>query len=143
MGHCAAHIMAAFRALRSARAADRDAVRLVFSTCSSLTRDCRLPILALAVMNAASRLAAFPETLKFYSPVSWVNDFMHIRAAADVDLLVVCISQARSLQAAGLSQRRQSRWLLSMNSCKVQRAVHSLHVLLEWPKLMASVIAGM
>lgn len=57
--------MAAFRALRSARAADRDAVRLVFSACSSLTRDCRLPILASAVTSAASRLAAFLDALQF------------------------------------------------------------------------------
>lgn len=57
------HLTAAFRALRSARAADREASRPVLWACSSLTRACRAPVCASAEARAASKDAALLDTL--------------------------------------------------------------------------------
>ncbi len=54
-----AHLTAALSALRSARAAERDAPRLAFWTVNSRTRPCRAPIWASAEARDASREAAF------------------------------------------------------------------------------------
>ena len=58
-----ARLTAAFRALRSACAADRDAPRDAFSACSSLMLACRAAALASAEARAAPREAAFLDAL--------------------------------------------------------------------------------
>lgn len=63
--------MAAFRALRSARTADKEAPKEAFSACSPPTLACRAVALAWAEARAASREAAFLDALRV-SHHTWV-----------------------------------------------------------------------